>query len=59
MTARHAAAIVLWVLAWFCAVLAVAALLAVRNGERATARRELAARLLGAGALAGAGAWVW
>jgi hypothetical protein len=59
VTARHAAAIALWTLAWACAVLAAAALLAVRNGERATARRDLAARLTGTAVLAGAGAVLW
>jgi len=59
VTARHAAAIVLWILAWFCAGFIPAAWFAARDGETAIARRELAAGLLGAGALAGAGAVIW
>ena len=59
MTARHAAAITLWVLAWACSGLIVAAWFAARDGNRDAARAELAAGLAGAGVLAGAGWWVW
>lgn len=59
MTARHAAAIALWILAWFCAGFIVAAFFAARDGERDIARRELAAGVLGGGGLALIGWWVW
>ena len=59
MSARHVAAIVLWVLAWFCAGFIPASLFAARAGDRAVARRELAAGLIGAGALGAAGAVIW
>ena len=59
MTARHAAAVVLWVLAWTCAGFTVVSLFAAGKGDMRVARRELAVGLLGAGALAGAGWVVW
>ena len=59
MSARHVAAICLWVLAWFCAGLIPASLFAARDGERALARRELAGGLAGAAGLALAGALLW
>jgi hypothetical protein len=59
VTARHVAAIVLWILAWFCAGFIVAAFFAARDGERNLARAELATGVLGGGGLALIGAWVW
>ena len=59
MSARHVAAIVLWVLAWFCAGLNPAAWFAARDGNRKTARIELATGVLGAAGLALTGAWAW
>jgi hypothetical protein len=54
-----AAAIVLWVAAWFCAGLIPAAWFAARDGKTAAARAELGAGLIGAGGLAFAGAALW
>jgi hypothetical protein len=59
VTARHAAAIVLWILAWFCAGFIVAAFFAARDGERNLARAELATGVLGGGGLFLIGWWVW
>ena len=59
MSPRHIAAIVLWILAWFCAGLIPAAWFAARDGERALARAELATGLLGAAGLALIGADLW
>jgi hypothetical protein len=56
---NHAAAICLWVLAWFFAGLVVAAWFAARDGKQAAARWELAAGLAGAAGFALAGAVVW
>jgi hypothetical protein len=59
VTPRHAGAIGLWLLAWFFAGLIPASLFAAKDGERALARRELAAGLIGTAALACAGVLLW
>ena len=52
-------AVVLWVLAWAWSGLIPAAFFAARNGDAAMARAELASGVLGATALAVAGALLW
>ena len=59
MTARHIAAIGLWILAWASAGLIPAAWFAARDGKTAAARTELAIGIAGAGGLAWAGAALW
>jgi hypothetical protein len=54
-----AAAVVLWVAAWFCAGFIPAAWFAARDGKTAVARAELATGVIGAGSLAFAGAALW
>jgi hypothetical protein len=59
VSARHAAAIGLWILAWFCAGLIPAAFFAARDGARAVARTELAIGVVGGAGLALTGAALW
>jgi hypothetical protein len=59
VTPRHAAAIVLWILAWFCSGFIVAAFFAARDGARDIARRELAAGVLGTTGFVLIGWWLW
>jgi hypothetical protein len=59
VTARHIAAVVLWVLAWTCAGFIPAARLAARNGARDIARIELAIGVLGGSGLFLIGWWLW
>jgi hypothetical protein len=54
-----ALAVVLWLLAWFCAGLIPAAWFAARDGKRDVARAELATGLLGAAGLFLIGWWLW
>jgi len=59
MTARHIAAIGLWILAWASAGLIPAAWFAARDGKTAAASAELAAGIAGAGGFFGAGVALW
>jgi len=59
VTARHIAAIGLWLLAWATAGLIPAAWFTARDGKTAAASAELAAGIAGAGGLAWAGAALW
>lgn len=59
MTARHAGAVGLWLLAWACSGLIVAAFFAARDGDRTTARYELATGVLGGAGFALCGAALW
>jgi len=59
MTARHIAAIGLWLLAWASAGLIPAAWFAARDGKTAAGIAELAAGIAGAGGLTWAGAALW
>jgi len=59
VTARHAAAVGLWLLAWASAGLIPAAWCAARDGKTTVARAELAIGVAGAGGLAWAGAALW
>jgi len=59
VTARHAAAICCWLLAWWFAGLIIVAWLAAKAGKTAVARTELAAGITGAGGLAWAGTALW
>jgi hypothetical protein len=49
----------MWVLAWFCAGLIPAAFFAARDGQRATARTELAIGLAGTGIFTWIGVTLW
>jgi len=59
VTARHAAAVGLWLLAWASAGLIPGSWFVRKNGKTAMARAELAIGIAGAGGLAWAGAALW
>jgi len=59
MTARHIAAVGLWLLAWFSAGLGAAGIIPRGNRRRPAAWAGLAAGATAAGGLAWAGAALW